>query len=137
MEEDTLKFHNPMADVLMGAFREWGPASHNYKKTFKKMTDQGFSLAYNALCEIDIMAPGPLWTWYTRNHMRFYQMRNEDVRITIELLQYFLADYAHGRLKRENEILEAKKSGQETDRSKRTNPTYRLQVNSIAKKSSH
>ena len=117
-------FENPLAEVLRGAFRTWVSTNKKYKETQKKMNPTCYRLADIALGELDIMAPGPLWTWYTRHHMRFNKMKNEDVRITIELLQFFLADYAHGRLTRKEETDRTK-----TDRPRRTNAAHRLSLN--------
>ena len=141
------KFENPLAEVMRGAFREWGPNSATYKKLWRKVTKDGLELADIALGEIDILAPGPLWTWYTFNHMRFYKMRGEEIRITIELLQYFLADYAHGRLRKQysgttstsekektNTTLVNQKSRQEADRSTGRDAAHRLPINKGTKR---
>jgi hypothetical protein len=93
-------FENPLAEVLRGAFREWANSHPKYKPTYKKLNESGLRLVDIALGELDVFAPGPLWTWYTRHHMRFNKMRNEDFRLALELLQIFLADYAHGRLRK-------------------------------------
>lgn len=105
------RFENPLAEVLRGAFREWGSRHKDYRKVYKKLTPPCFQFADIALGELDILAPGPLWTWYTRHHMRFVKLKNEDLRLTMELLQVFLADYAHGRLKKQNATTDKKERG--------------------------
>lgn len=137
-------FENPLAEALRGSFRTWGESHPTYKLTYKKMNESCLRLADIALGELDNYAPGTLWTWYTRHHMRFYKMKNVDVRYTIELLQSFLADYAHGRLRRNGSTTSTtsitseikNKTRPQIDRPDRNDETCGLPVNRSTKKSS-
>lgn len=130
-------FSNPLTEPLLGAFHEWGKNHATYKTTYKKLTNDSFGFIRTAISELDILAPGPLWTWYTRHHMRFRHFNNENLRLTMELLQMFLADYAHDRLRKPKPNQKNETStGSSSNRSLGSNGSCGVSVNPKAKKPS-
>ena len=121
---------NPFANVLRGSFRQWCQENPSHKSNFKKLTPDVIKLIDTCLGELKSYGPGPAYTWYVRNHMRF-KVRNDELRIGMDLIQVFLGDYAHGRLDRRTNKNEIKNEGKITDRSEGKNDAcgYRSTLN--------
>jgi len=92
-------FENPLANALRGSFREWCCSNSKTKANLKSLSDDSLKMIDQSLGELSSFGPGPWWTWYVRNHMRF-RIRGDEMRIAGDLIQSYLADYAHGRLER-------------------------------------
>jgi hypothetical protein len=92
-------FENPLANALRGSFREWCYSTSKTKAALRDLTPETLKMIDLSLGELNSYGPGPWWTWYVRNHMRF-RIRGDEMRVAGDLIQSYLADYAHGRLER-------------------------------------
>lgn len=90
---------NTFAHVLRGSFRKWCCLTNDRKETFKKLGKEVVEMIDTAFGELKIYGPGPMYTWYVRNHMKYGKIRNEQLILGMRLAQEYLSDYAHGRLK--------------------------------------
>jgi hypothetical protein len=127
---------NTLANVLRGSFRKWCGANDTRKEQFKKLPKEIIELIDLAFGELKIYGPGPMWTWYVRNHMKF-KVKNEELRIGMNLCQEYLADYAHGRLKLENDNgggCNKTGSGKASDSRGRSELSHGISVNTGTKK---
>jgi len=95
-------FENPLANAIRGSFREWCFLTSRTKSDLKKLSDEALRMIHIGMGELNTYGPGPWWTWYVRNHMRF-KIRGDELRVVMDLTQSYLADYAHGRLSRKTE----------------------------------
>lgn len=116
---------NQFASVLRGSFRKWLAKDTKRVKAFESLSNDMLEMIQICFGELTSYGPGPAYTWYVRNHMRF-KVRNDELRIGMNMVQEFLGDYAHGRLERTEA---EKKTGTTTNRPNRTQPPNRVPVN--------
>ena len=80
------------------AFKSWGRRDVTYKSIFKKLNESTFCIITDALTEIEIAKPGMYDFWWANNHIRYNDVKDEQKRITHELMYHFLTKYARGEL---------------------------------------
>lgn len=113
--------HDAVGRVMGQAFRSWAKKDPVYKKVFEKVTDESLAIADTALTEMTEYKPGAFDLWWTYEHMRFYKVRNLDVRRIHELMYHFLTGVARKTINPKNEtkdIKTRKKANATTDASR-------------------
>ena len=101
---------NPLAEVMQAGFRSWASRDQVYKKLYKKISQPGLAMIDTAFSDIMVYTPANFYSWIVHYHMNYYDMREDDRRVAIELGVQYLMRYVNGELRRA-----AEKSAEFTD----------------------
>ena len=105
---EALPAHQMLARAMQQSFRNWGTKDPQYKRVYRKLTEDGIAIVDCALLEMIDFKPASYDLWWLYEHMRFTKTRNEQARLAQELAYNFLCKFVRGDLR---DATSTKKSG--------------------------
>jgi hypothetical protein len=88
-----------ISSALIESFKNWGSKDPIYKKTYKKIDQDGFRIVIDSFSELDIYKPAVYDMWWQKNHGRYNNAVPDRQRRYVHQLVYeFLTKYSRGKL---------------------------------------
>lgn len=123
---------NPLAEVMQSGFRSWASRDVVYKRLYKKLSERGLALIDSALTDILDYTPSNFYSWVVHYHMTYYDMREDDRRLAIELGIQYLMRYVNGELRRSAKVLAASDGSGNVDDGRRNANTEKRRSRTAA-----